>query len=58
MNILNEIKNRICWLCDICLELKIISYQQWSMDNFNPDKFIDDDDLILLEDNIMGDEYE
>ncbi len=58
MNIFNIIKNRICWLCDICLELKIISYQQWSMDNFNPDKFIDDDDLILLEDNIMGDEYE
>ena len=39
MNILSEIKNRICWLCDICLELKIISYHQWLVE----------EDLILME---------
>ena len=47
MNILNEIKNRICWLCDICLELKLMSYGQWLFEEQEP---------ILLEDEVMGGE--
>ena len=51
MSIFNIIKYRICWLCDICLELRTVSFNQWLVE----------EDLILieepelLEDNIMED---
>ena len=43
MNILYTLKNRIFWLCDMCLELKLISYGQWFYEEHEP---------ILLEDEI------
>ena len=53
MNILNEIKNRICWLCDICLELKYKSYCVWMFDEYYKQVGMNDD-IIILEDEVMG----